>query len=244
VPTVDDTLLLPPTEDDVAEERVLAAILVTAAARTHIEEARQQHEEHRHEARAALLGIEAAARALSRHRDLMTAEQLTELADGLVAEVYRLRALIDEQSDSPSTFDLGHAIAPVLTCMRVEGLVIRTDIADDLRVEGVPAKAAQAILALLTNAQRHAPGSPVNVRAVPVDDGVALCVEDRGPGVEEHLRERLFERGSATSHSDGAGLGLFIARRLMHEQNGTIFWKARHGGGSSFVLVFRAVSGR
>jgi signal transduction histidine kinase len=244
VPTLDETLLPPPIEDEVADQRTLAAILVTAAATAHVEEVRLEHEEHRHEARAALLGIEAAARALSRHRDLMTAEQLTELADGLVAEVSRLRSLIDEQSEASSTFDLGEAIAPVITCMRVEGLVIRTDVPDGLQVEGVPAKAAQVVLALLTNAQRHAAGSALDVRAVIHDSGVTLRVEDRGPGVEEHLREHLFERGSAAIDSDGDGLGLYIARRLMTEQRGTIACDARDGGGASFVLGFRSSSPR
>lgn len=48
----------------------------------------------RHDALAALLGIEAAAQALSRHRHLMHPEQVEELAEGLVAEVRRLRSLL------------------------------------------------------------------------------------------------------------------------------------------------------
>jgi hypothetical protein len=48
----------------------------------------------RHDARAALLGIEAAAQGLSRHRDLLTPKQWEELANGLVAEVHRLGSLI------------------------------------------------------------------------------------------------------------------------------------------------------
>jgi signal transduction histidine kinase len=244
VPTTDETLLPSRPDDVAAEQRALAAILITAAATTQLEEACQEHEEHRHEARAALLGIEAAARAISRYRDLMTDEELAELADGLVAEIQRLRSLINAQFPDPSTFDLDEAIAPLITCMRVEGLLIDTSIPAGLRVEGVPAKTAQVVLALLTNAQRHAAGSSVHIHAIPADGGVVVRVEDRGPGIDEHLRESVFERKVTADDGAGEGLGLFIARRLMAEQGGAISCEARPGGGAVFVLRFRRGDGR
>jgi signal transduction histidine kinase len=246
VPTTDETLLPSrPDDDTAAEQRALAAILVTAAATSQLEEACQEHEEHRHEARAALLGIEAAARAISRYRDLMTDEELAELADGLVAEIQRLRSLINAQFPDPSTFDLDEAIAPLITCMRVEGLVIDTSIPEGLRVEGVPAKTAQVVLALLTNAQRYAAGSPVHIHALPAaDGGVVVRVADRGPGIDERLRESVFERKVTADDGSGEGLGLFIARRLMAEQGGAISCEARPGGGAVFVLRFGRGDGR
>ena len=54
----------------------------------------------RHEARAALLGVEAAASGLTQHR-LLTAEQIDELSQGLVAEVRRLLALLDGRIREP-----------------------------------------------------------------------------------------------------------------------------------------------
>jgi signal transduction histidine kinase len=238
VPTTDEVLLPPRADEDAAEQRALAAILVTAAATTQLEEICREHEEHRHEVRAALLGIEAAARALSRHRHLMTEAQLTELAEGLVGEVQRVRTLIDAQFHGPISFDLDEAIAPVLTCMRVEGLVIDSRLPDGLRVEGVPAKTAQVVLALLTNAQRHAPGAPIEISAEQANGRVVVRVDDRGPGIPDDLGDSIFERGIIAGHGGGTGLGLYIARRLMAEQNGTIAWEPRPSGGSSFLLSF------
>jgi signal transduction histidine kinase len=108
-----------------------------------------------------------------------------------------------------------------------------------LEVCGDPDRTAQVLVALLTNAQRHAPGSPVDVRTAISDDRVVLYVEDRGPGVPPRLRERVFERRMKAVGSDGSGLGLFIARRLMEEQGGTIDVAPRTGGGCSVVLSFR-----
>jgi signal transduction histidine kinase len=236
VPTTDDTLLLS-NDREAVEDRALAAVLVTAAAKTQLEEVCREYEEHRHEARAALLGIEAAARALSRHRDLMTDEEIAQLADGLVAEVQRLRALIDARFPDPSTFELEAAIAPVITCMRVEGLVIDTSIPQGLRVEGVPAKTAQVVLALLTNALCYAPDSHVEIRATQLGGSVELRVEDRGPGVAWPLRDEIFDRGVTTHAGHGDGLGLFVARRLMEEQHGSLSYEERAGGGASFVVL-------
>jgi two-component system, OmpR family, sensor kinase len=191
----------------------------------------------RHEARAVLFGIEAAASGLTHHR-LLAAEQIDELSQGLVAEVRRLLALLDGRSSGATCFDLYEAITPVLTCARADGLDVRSNVPPGIEVAGSPDGTAQVLVALLTNAQRHAPGSPVEVRAARTLEGVVLYVEDRGPGVPASLQERVFERHMRAVGSDGSGLGLFIARRLMEAQNGTIAVRPREGGGSSFVLGF------
>jgi signal transduction histidine kinase len=195
----------------------------------------------RHETRAALLGIEAAASALRHHRELLTVEQLDELSGGLVAEVQRLRALLDDRSPAPASFDLLEAITPVLTCARANGLTVRSNVPTGLAVVGRRESTAQVMVALLTNVKRHAPGSPVDVEVSIADNTVLVCIEDRGPGVPAFVRERVFERHLQAVGHDGSGLGLCIARRLMGEQDGSIAVLPRAGGGSSFVLGFRRV---
>ncbi len=68
-------------------------------------------------------------------------------------------------------------------------------------------------------------------------NAVVLRVEDRGPGVPHDACERIFDRGVST-HPDGSGLGLFVARRLMQRQGGSISAAPRSGGGSRFDLRF------
>jgi len=191
----------------------------------------------RHEAAAALLGIEAAALGLTRHRQLPAA-QLDELSNGLLAEVRRLRAMLDQRVAARTTFDLCEAIAPVLTCARARGLIVRSTVEPGVRVLGRPDTTAQVLVALLTNADRHAPGSPIDVRAFGPGPVVTLVVEDRGPGAPDVQRERVFERSVQLVEGRGSGLGLFIARRLMEEQHGTIAVESRPGGGTSVLLRF------
>jgi signal transduction histidine kinase len=198
----------------------------------------------RHEAHAALFGIEAAATGLTRHR-LLTTELIDELATGLVAEVHRLRVLLEGRACQPATtFDLYEAIGPALSCARADGVEIRSSVCPGTEVVGRPDNTAQVLVSLLTNARSHAPGSPVDVRVMRSEGTVTLCVEDRGPGVPDTLQEKVFERSMKAVESDGSGLGLFIARRLMDDQDGTIAVRPRSGGGSSFELRFRAPASR
>jgi two-component system OmpR family sensor kinase len=193
----------------------------------------------RHEACAALLGIEAAATGLSRHHNLLSEEQIEELAHGLIAEIRRLRGLLDGRPATPATFDLREALLPVLTCARADGLDVRSSLPHRIEVVGAADHAAQVLLALLTNAKHHAPGSPVEIRADVTSGEVAVYVEDRGPGIPASLQERVFERRMKAVGSDGTGLGLFIARQLMEQQDGGIDVESRAGGGTSVVLRFR-----
>jgi len=219
-----------------AFEAVVGAFEATARAQA----VHDAHAETRHEAHSALLGIEAAALSLSRHRALLTAADFDELTNGLVAEVHRLRSLIEERARQRSTFDLREVIVPVVSCLRADGLDVRSSIGPGIEVEGLREHTAQVLLSLLTNAKRHAPGSPVEVRAELGDEHVTVYVEDRGPGVPKSFQESVFQRGTQARGREGSGLGLFISRRLMEEQNASISLESRPGGGSSFVLRFPA----
>ena len=195
-------------------------------------------EERAHELRAALFGIEASAEGLSRHRQLLSAEQADELMRWLADEVRRVRMLLEGRTTAPSTFDLGQAIGPVIGCARASGLDVRCSVPRGVTVVGDRHRSAQVVLALLENARTHAPASPVDVRASELCGKVALYVEDRGTGVSSQLRPRLFERGVCGVDGVGSGLGLYVAQRIMEEQGGAIAVRSRPGGGATFVLHF------
>jgi len=219
------------------------AVAVAALAASRARAVHEIHHEHRHEARTALLGIEAAAQCLSQpDRGLSTAEQRA-LSSGLVAEIRRLRSLVEDAARRTTSFDLREAIMPVVSCARADGLTVRADIPAGLDVEGVPESTAQVVLSLLTNARCHARGSAVELRVEPGEGEIALYVEDRGPGIPEALREPVFERTARGPASRGSGLGLFVARRLMARQGGSVEVRPRPGGGCSFIVRLARVIG-
>lgn len=95
---------------------------------------------------------------------------------------------------------------------------------------------------LVENALRHGGGTPVEVRVLrPAGGSATLEVADRGPGVPEGERERIFEpffRLPAADAPDGGepgtGLGLALARQVARLHGGDVVCLARPGGGSLF----------
>jgi two-component system, OmpR family, sensor kinase len=87
---------------------------------------------------------------------------------------------------------------------------------------------AAAVRPLLDNAQRHGAGTP-RVEVSRDGDTVVIAVLDDGPGVTAEDVEAVFEPGHTTS-SDGAGLGLPLARRMARAVGADLVARAGPGG--------------
>lgn len=75
---------------------------------------------------------------------------------------------------------------------------------------------------------------------IAVDQSGAVRVVDHGPGIPPDQRERIFERFWRAGRSgDGAGLGLYIVKRVMEMVGGRIEVGETPGGGGTFALTFR-----
>ncbi len=74
----------------------------------------------------------------------------------------------------------------------------------------------------------------------PASDAVEIRVGDRGPGVPEGERERIFERfvrGAGAARSAGTGLGLYVSRECARRMGGDLALESsRPGEGSTFLL--------
>ena len=113
-----------------------------------------------------------------------------------------------------------------------------------LQVPGDEKLLRRALRNLLENAQRYGGGEvAVSVRRG-ADGHAELCVCDRGPGVPEDCRERIFEAffrlpGHA-EREGGVGLGLALVRQIAQAHGGSVHCEPRDGGGSCFRLVLPA----
>ena len=125
---------------------------------------------------------------------------------------------------------------------------IVSEIAPDLPlISAEPVLLEQVLVNLLENATRYAGTNPsIAVSARSADDAVLVQVEDNGPGIAEHEREKVFEkfyRGQHASKSDGGvGLGLTICRSIIRAHGGKIGVRERAGGGTlvEFTVPFAA----
>jgi PAS domain S-box-containing protein len=98
----------------------------------------------------------------------------------------------------------------------------------------------QVMTNLLSNAAKFSPeGGAVEIATVEQDGHVRVSVHDRGPGIPENFRNRIFGRftqadSATTRQKGGTGLGLAICKRLVEMMQGRIGFEDRNGGGTTF----------
>jgi signal transduction histidine kinase len=178
-------------------------------------------------------------------------ERRREYLGQLSVHVRRLGALIDDLFElsrleagditwSAEAVDVEGLVAEAVEAMRPQAdagaIAVRAELPAGLGTAHADPEQLQRVLYnLLQNAVRHTPpdGSVV-VRAARTPQAVEIEVADTGPGIPEPERERVFEpftRGDASRSSDGAGLGLAIARAIVEAHGGRI-WLADAAAGT------------
>ncbi|HEX4585236.1 MAG TPA: ATP-binding protein [Burkholderiaceae bacterium] len=93
---------------------------------------------------------------------------------------------------------------------------------------------------LVDNARRYG-GGTVDLTVRDEAGQVEFVIEDRGPGIPESERERVFEpyvrlEASRARHTGGTGLGLAIARAIARGHGGDVTLESRDGGGLRAIL--------
>jgi CheY-like chemotaxis protein len=112
-----------------------------------------------------------------------------------------------------------------------------------LVVEADPARLAQSIGNLLTNAAKYTdPGGRVTLTATPFADRVEIKVSDTGIGIEPEMLDSVFnafiqERQALDRARGGLGVGLAIVRSLIALHGGTVAaYSEGHGKGTDLII--------
>lgn len=166
--------------------------------------------------------------------------------DSLVEEV-----LLSSRLDAGAVHDLNEQVDLVgllaEEASRVDAEVTATPEGSALGVvKGSERLLRRAVRNLLENARRYG-GGDVSVELVPAPGRrVAVRVCDRGAGVPEAERERIFEpfyrMSGHAEREGGVGLGLALVRQIAAAHAGTVVCEPRDGGGSCFVITLPASS--
>ena len=154
----------------------------------------------------------------------------------LVARLENLNICLDEQVELSSMVreaaeNLGPLAISTHKTLEVD------EPANPVYVRGNNSAVVAAVSNLIENALNHSPpGGAVKIR---VTSTPSIEVLDSGPGVPQHMREKIFERfWRGESSREGAGLGLAIVRRIMRALRGDVSVADAPGGGAKFSLDF------
>ena len=183
-----------------------------------------------HELRTPLTSLRTNLSVLRRHDDLPDdmRQQVLDDLDELVAV-----ASGDLSDQPPEPVALGELAAEVAQRVgRRRDRVVEVEVRADVTVVVPRAALDRAITNLVDNACKFdASGGQIDV----VVDGAELVVADRGPGVPDGERKRIFDRFHRSEMArtmPGSGLGLAIVREFVEAQGGTVFAHQRVGGGA------------
>lgn len=209
-----------------------------------------------HELRSPLTTLSTSLSVLQGRRGELT-DRGRDALDLLSFEVSRFQRLVEDLLEI-SRSDVGEAVSEpeqIRICELVLNLLaearysgIAADIDSrllDTVVSGDKRRLEQALRNLLDNADAHAGGATcVAVRPDPA--GIAVIVDDAGPGVPVDERERIFDRfargrnASRRGSAGGTGLGLALVREHVHAHGGRVAVCDRPGGGARFVIELPA----
>ena len=168
-------------------------------------------------------------------------DRLTRLVENLL-DMSRLQAGALSLSLHPVTLD---EIVP----LALDGLGLRPEVVRLAGIPDVPQVLAdpgllERVMAnLVSNAVRYSPpGQPILITASSLAGQVELRVADRGPGIPQEDRERVFQpfqRFGDRDNETGVGLGLALSRGLVEAMGGSLEPEDTPGGGLTMVVRLR-----
>ncbi|MEU1573415.1 sensor histidine kinase KdpD [Streptomyces collinus] len=213
-----------------------------------------------HDLRTPLAGIKASVSSLRSDDISWSEEDQAELLAAIEEGADRLDHLVGNLLDMSRLqtgtltplireVDLDEVVPMALGGIPDPESVVSLDIPETLPMVAVDKGLLERSVAnVIENAVKYSPdGEPVAVTASVHADRVEVRVVDRGPGVPDEAKSRIFEpfqRHGDAPRGDGVGLGLAVARGFAEAMGGTLNAEDTPGGGLTMVLTLPAAPGQ
>ncbi|MEH0550840.1 sensor histidine kinase [Streptomyces sp. B21-101] len=212
-----------------------------------------------HDLRTPLAGIKAAVSSLRSDDVAWSEEDQAELLAGIEEGADRLDHLVNNLLDM-SRIQTG-TLTPLIRETDLDEVVpmalggipdpeesVELDIPETLpMVAADPGLLERSVANVVENAVKYSPdGKPVLVSASAIADRVEVRVVDRGPGVPDEAKDRIFapfQRYGDAPRGAGVGLGLAVARGFAEAMGATLDAEDTPGGGLTMVLTLKAAPG-
>ncbi|MFJ4367184.1 DUF4118 domain-containing protein [Streptomyces chartreusis] len=209
-----------------------------------------------HDLRTPLAGIKAAVSSLRSDDVAWSEEDQAELLEAIEEGADRLDLLVGNLLDM-SRLQTG-TVTPLIRDIDLDEVVpmalggvpegsAELDVPETLPMVAVDKGLLERVVAnVVENAVKYSPrDEPVLVSASAIADRVEVRVVDRGPGVPDEAKERIFapfQRYGDAPRGAGVGLGLAVARGFTEAMGGTLNAEDTPGGGLTMVLSLRVAA--
>jgi len=209
-----------------------------------------------HDLRSPLASMIGSAGTLSSYGEQLPPQERQELLDAILGEGQRLDRYIQNLLDmtrlghgtlklNRDWTDVAEIVAAAVTRLHKLFPELKVDTmlpAGTLLLYVHPALIEQALFNILENAARFSPpGEAVRVLVRTEGDRLVLDVVDRGPGIPEDERARIFDMFYSVSRGDrapqGTGLGLAICRGMIGAHGGSVEALPGDGGGTTIRIT-------
>ncbi len=205
-----------------------------------------------HEIRSPMTVVAGIADILGKKRHRMSDESLTELIASLEREAKRLARLVSEVLDLERIDRGGMSLVygAVDLVELIEEAVEDTGESSRIEVHCGPGtapvqidrdKVKQVLINLISNAAKFSPDeATITIDLQRIEGAFRIGVQDRGPGISEEDRQRLFKRFSRLSPTQakpGSGLGLYLSRLIVERHGGQIWVESEVGSGTTFYFT-------
>ena len=157
-------------------------------------------------------------------------------------------ARLDREDSEIGTVDVASMVRDVAESMKSlsrDRLQIDVPIDGEALVSGNESEIREALVNVVDNAVKYAPGSPIDIRVTKNSDVVVVEIADAGPGMAAEDRDRAFERfhrGNSHVNVQGSGLGLAIAKRAVQRAKGRITLRSEPAQGTAVRFYLPSVS--
>lgn len=191
-------------------------------------------------------------------------DRLTSLPDPTVQRFApKLIRTIDRAVDyTKSVIDYGRALEAPPKRRKLMLNIVANDVADllglegslaiewqnqiplDLQADADPEQLFRILMNLCRNAQQammdadiHGRAKQLKVTAEKINSDIHIRVSDTGPGIPEHVRDKIFNAFEGSTKPGGSGLGMAIAVELLRAHGGTISIEKTDENGTTFHLI-------
>jgi PAS domain S-box-containing protein len=195
-----------------------------------------------HEVRNPLVSIGAAAQVVA--EELPSSSPVAGEVGAIAREVKRLDAIVTDflkfarpRRAELRAVDLAGVVEETAALVRAKSpeSELRVAVERPLHARCDPDAIKQVLLNVLLNAVEAAPKSSIDCEGQTAGRQLILSVADRGPGIPDSVRRRVFDPFFSTK-TRGTGLGLAVSKQIIDEHHGRIRLFNRRGGGTRVVI--------